>query len=314
MFPGAPTISKDQSGRLQLANWLTNENNPLTARVMANRVWFHLFGRGLVETIDNFGAMGETPTHPELLDYLAIRFMKEKWSTKKLIREIVLSRTYQLASDHNPANYNSDPENKYLWRMSRRRLEAEAIRDAVLATSGKLNLERPQGSPVMKLTGGELGRQLKGDVLLRENEYRSCYLPMARGVVPEFLNVFDMADPELVTGQRDVTTVATQALYMMNSPVVQELSNATASRILQHSNLKDDGNRIDYAFQLILGRRATADQIGAAQQFLKDFEASQATGQDGRTTGSLKPEQRRQQAWTTFCHTLYASAEFRYVY
>jgi cytochrome c553/mono/diheme cytochrome c family protein len=306
LYPGAPTINKTQSGRLQLANWLTNESNPLTARVMANRVWYHLFGRGLVETIDNFGAMGEMPTHPDLLDYLAVRFMQGKWSTKQLIREIVLSRTYQMASDHSPVNYNVDPENKFVWRMSRKRLEAEAIRDAVLATSGKLKLERPHGSPVMKLTGGELGRQVRGDELLKENEYRSCYLPLARGYVPEFLNVFDMADPELVTGQRDVTTVATQALYMMNSPVVQELSTATAERVLKNEKLKDEGNRIDYAFQLTLGRRATADQIGAAQQFLKDFESSQASG--------MKPEQRRLQAWTTFCHTLYASAEFRYVY
>jgi mono/diheme cytochrome c family protein len=304
-FAGAPAVDKNQSGRLQMANWLANRNNPLTARVMANRVWFHLFGRGLVETVDNFGAMGEMPSHPELLDYLAIRFMDQKWSTKQLIREIVLSRTYQLSSTHHEANYNSDPENKYLWRMSRKRLEAEAIRDAILATSGKLKLERPVGSPVQKLVGGELGRQIKGDELLRENEHRSCYLPLARGYVPEFLNVFDMADPELVTGQRDVTTVAIQALYLMNSPVVQNLADATANRILKDSKQKDDISRIDQAFQLILGRRATSDQIGAAQQFLKDFAAKGT---------NPKPEVNRQQAWSTFCHTLYASAEFRYVY
>jgi cytochrome c553 len=304
-FAGAPQVDKSQSGRLQMAAWLTNRNNPLTARVLVNRVWFHLFGRGLVETIDNFGAMGEMPTHPELLDHLAIRFMDQKWSTKQLIREIVLSRTYQLSSAHNAANYESDPENKYLWRMSRRRLEAEAIRDSVLATSGRLNLERPVGSPIMKLNG-ELGRQVKGEELLRENNHRSAYLPLARGYVPEFLNVFDMADPELVTGQRDVTTVATQALYMMNSPVVHEMSDSAAKRILTDARLKDDGMRIDYAFRLLVGRPATADQIGDVQQFLKQFEASQAAG--------MKPEQRRQQAWATFCHTLYASAEFRYVY
>ncbi len=306
LYPGAPEINKSQSGRLQLASWLTNRSNPLTARVMANRVWFHLFGRGLVETVDNFGALGEAPTHPELLDYLAVRFMDGKWSTKQLIREIVLSRTYQLASDHQAANYDADPENKYLWRMSRRRLEAEAIRDSLLATSGKLKLQRPEGSPVMKMTGGELGRQVKGDELLREYEFRSCYLPLARGYVPEFLNVFDMADPELVTGQRDVTTVATQALYLMNSPVVQSLSQATAERVLGDARLKDDANRIDYAFRLIVGRRATADQIGAVQKFLKDSEAAQPA--------SLKPNDRRKQAWATFCHTLFASAEFRYVY
>ncbi|QDU31273.1 Planctomycete cytochrome C [Anatilimnocola aggregata] len=305
MYPGAPQIDKTHSGRLQLAAWIANRSNPLTARVMANRVWFHLFGRGLVETIDNFGALGETPSHPELLDYLAVRFMDQKWSTKQLIREIVLSRTYQLSSAHQAANYNSDPENKYLWRMSRRRLEAEAIRDAVLATSGRLNLERPAGSPVMKLSG-ELGRQIKGEELLQENTYRSCYLPMARGYVPEFLNVFDMADPELVTGQRDVTTVATQALYLMNSPVVQKMSEGAADRVLGNSKLTDDNQRIDYAFRLIVGHGATSDQMGEVQQFLNDYAATQAVG--------MKPEQRRQQAWTALCHTLYASAEFRYVY
>jgi cytochrome c553 len=304
-FAGVPQVDKSQSGRLQMAAWLTNRNNPLTARVMVNRVWFHLFGRGLVETIDNFGAMGEMPSHPELLDHLALRFMDQKWSTKQLIREIVLSRTYQLSSAHHVANYESDPENKFLWRMSRRRLEAEAIRDSVLATSGRLNLERPVGSPIMKLNG-ELGRQVKGEELLRENNHRSCYLPLARGYVPEFLNVFDMADPELVTGQRDVTTVATQALYMMNSPVVHDLADSAAKRILSEARLRDDAMRIDYAFRLLVGRPATADQIGDVQQFLKQFEASQAA--------DMKPEARRQRAWATFCHTLYASAEFRYVY
>ncbi len=304
-FAGAPIVDKSQSGRLQMAAWLTNRNNPLTARVMVNRVWFHLFGRGLVETVDNFGAMGEMPSHPELLDHLAIRFMDQKWSTKQLIREIVLSRTYQLSSAHHTANYESDPENKYLWRMSRRRLEAEAIRDAVLATSGRLNLERPVGSPIMKLNG-ELGRQVRGDELLRENNHRSAYLPLARGYVPEFLNVFDMADPELVTGQRDVTTVATQALYMMNSPVVHDLADSAAKRILGEVRLKDDAMRIDYAFRLLVGRPATSDQIGDVQQFLKQYEASQPP--------DMKADSRRQQAWATFCHTLYASAEFRYVY
>ncbi|WP_254507172.1 DUF1553 domain-containing protein [Anatilimnocola floriformis] len=296
-FPGSPQVDKSQSGRLQMANWLTHKSNPLTARVMVNRVWFHLFGRGLVDTVDNFGAMGDMPTHPELLDHLALRFIDQKWSTKQLIREIVLSRTYQMSSAHNDANYSSDPDNKYVWRMSRRRLEAEAIRDTVLATSGQLNLERPVGSPVMKLDG-ELGRQVKGESLLKENKHRSCYLPMARGYVPEFLNVFDMADPELVTGQRDVTTVAIQALYMMNSPVVHDQAEAAAKKILGDARHKDDAQRIDYAFRLFLGRPATASQINEVQQYLKKFETANG----------------RQAAWSTLCHTLYASAEFRYVY
>ncbi|HEX5102805.1 MAG TPA: PSD1 and planctomycete cytochrome C domain-containing protein, partial [Pirellulaceae bacterium] len=140
-FPNSPDVVPEQSGRLQLAMWLTSEKNPLTARVAANRVWYHLFGRGIVSTVDNFGALGEKPTHPELLDYLALKFMQDGWSTKKLIREIMLSRTYQLASDHSEANFAVDPGNTLVWRMNRKRLEAEAIRDSILAVSGNLDLK-----------------------------------------------------------------------------------------------------------------------------------------------------------------------------
>ena len=300
----SPSITPNQSGRLQLAVWMTNKTNPLTARVMANRVWYHLFGRGIVETVDNFGALSEPPTHPELLDYLAVRFVQQGWSVKQLIREIVLSRTYQLSSEHSEAAYGIDPDNTLVWRMSRRRLDAEAIRDSMLAASGQLDLKRPDGSPVQQLNG-EVGRQAKTGSLTKSVNYRSAYLPLVRGLVPEFLNVFDVADPELVVGQRDVTTVATQALYMMNNPFVREQAAAMAKGLLANAQLEDSA-KINQAFRLAYGHGANSDELRMAQAFISDYERS--------LDSALSATDRRQQAWTMLCQSLFASAEFRYVY
>ena len=301
--PQSPDINMNQSGRLQLAVWLTNKTNPLTARVMANRVWYHLFGSGIVGTVDNFGALSEPPTHPELLDYLAARFTAQEWSVKKLIREIVLSRTYQLSSEHNENAYGVDPDNHYLWRMSRRRLDAEAIRDSMLAMSGKLDLQRPAGSLTSQV-GGEVGRKGKVDSLKKEVNFRSAYLPLVRGMVPEFLSIFDVADPELIVGQRDVTTVATQALYMMNSPFVHEQSTQMAKRVVAGGST--DQARIDHAFRLAFGRPAAAKEQTVSLAFLDEYEKS--------LDGSKPSPNRRQEAWTNLCHSLLASGEFRYTY
>lgn len=301
----SPQINPKQSGRLQLAAWMTSTNNPLTARAMANRIWYHLFGRGIVATVDNFGALGEAPTNQPLLDYLAIRFMDEGWSVKKLIREVMLSRAYQLSSDHSDTNYAADPDNTLVWRMNRRRLEAEAIRDAVLAVAGSLDLKRPQGSATQSLDG-EIGRKAKTSELLKEVTYRSAYLPIVRGIVPEFLTLFDVADAELVTGQRDVTTIAPQALYMMNSPVVLQQAERTAKNLIADSRFADDQQRIDYAFRLMLGRGPDAQQKKDMLAFVKDYQAT--------LPSNMKSEQRQLEAWTTLCQTLMASAEFRYVY
>jgi hypothetical protein len=304
-FPDSPDVNAKQSGRLQLAMWMTSKNNPLTARVMANRVWYHLFGRGIVSTIDNFGALGETPTNQPLLDYLAVRFLNNGWSVKKLIREIMLTRAYQLSSGHSDANYAADPDNTLVWRMNRRRLDAEAIRDAILYVAGNLDLQRPQGSPTQSIEG-EIGRRARLDSLYKEVNYRSAYLPIVRGVEPQMLSLFDLADSELVTGQRDVTTVAPQALYMMNSPVVLQQAEATAKRLLDDSRLVDDAARVDYAFRLVLGRPPDKQERADALAFLQNYELS--------LPASAKRDQRRIETWSTLCHTLLASAEFRYVY
>lgn len=214
------TISIDpkSSGRLELAQWMTDSSNPLTARVAVNRIWHHLFGRGFVGTVDNFGKTGEKPTHPELLDHLAQRFIKGDWSTKSLVRSIVLSRTYRLGGLHDAAGYAKDPANELLWRSSRRRLDVEALRDAMLAASGKLDLAPPERSRVAEIGNGEVGRGINTKPLEREFLNRSVYMPILRTALPEILALFDFPEPSIVVGRRDVTTVPTQALFFMNNP------------------------------------------------------------------------------------------------
>jgi hypothetical protein len=283
----SPKLSPSQSGRLELAEWLTSRDNPLTARVAANRVWAHLFGAGIVETVDNFGYLGDKPSHPELLDTLAVALMQDGWSIKRLVRSIVLSRTYRLSSDHHQGNYEVDPDDRLVWRINRRRLDAESIRDAVLASSGQLDLTRPESSPLAKLGLGEVGRKFK----LGPNDFvsnrRSVYLTMMRNMVPEVLSVFDAADPSLVVGEREVTTVATQALYMMNSPFILEQSRQAAERIAAS---KPNDRHIEAAYLAILGREPTSAERSRAEAFLKEENLA------------------------SLCQVLYASADFRYLY
>lgn len=299
-----PQVDPQTSGRLQLAQWIASRDNPLTARVMVNRVWYHLFGRGIVETVDNFGALGEEPSHPELLDYLAVRFMDNGWSLKKSIREIVLSRVYRLSSAHDAAGYAKDPGNRYFWRMNRRRLDAEAIRDAALAVSGTLDLKRPSGSPVAELeASNEIGRRVSVDDLDAAVAHnRSVYLPLIRNAVPEALAVFDVADPSLIVGQREVTTVATQALFLMNSPLVLEQSQQAAERIMAATS--DARGRVDRAYRTILQRPASNDELRRGTEFVAEY---------GRIAGDEQAASAAA-AWTALCQTLMSSAEFRYLY
>jgi hypothetical protein len=299
-------IDPRHSGRLALAHWIANTNNPLTARVMVNRVWQHLFGQGLVTTVDNFGALGEEPSHPELLDTLAVRFMnQDRWSLKKLIRSIVLSRVYRLSSAHNAENYAIDPSNRFRWRMEPRRLDAEEIRDAVLAASGQLDLKRPEGSPVLELDNGIVrpGKALQD--LRKPTNHRSVYLPIVRGHLPEMLQVFDAPDPSLIVGQRDVTTVAPQALFMMNNPFVITQSHQMARRVLGTRGLTQDA-RIDLAYRLALGRVATEGERSEIKHYVASYHKS---------VEPAAPKGNPQvTAWASFCQTLFASGEFRYVY
>ncbi len=301
----AQKVNPHQSGRLDLAHWIADKDNPLTARVMVNRIWEHLFGQGLVDTVDNFGALGNEPSHPELLDALALQFMSQKWSVKKLIRSIVLSRTYQLSSQHNPANYEIDPANRFLWRMDRRRLDAEEIRDAMLAASGRIDLERPVGSFVLELGNGRVGGGKGVQQLRRPSNLRSIYLPILRGTVPDVLQAFDAADPSLIVGKRDVTTVPTQALLLMNNPFVIAQAEAMAQRILGQEGLNQSG-RVDLAFRLALGRLPSETERSEVALYLNAYR---------RAVEGASPNMRPQvAAWASFCQALFESGEFRYVY
>ncbi|HSH95227.1 MAG TPA: DUF1549 and DUF1553 domain-containing protein, partial [Roseimicrobium sp.] len=296
-----PKIQKG-SGRLELAEWIASPENPLTARVMVNRVWLHLFGRGIVASPNNFGVTGQAPTHPALLDQLSISFVENGWSVKKLVRELVLSHTYQLAATHNVAAHAVDPENTLYWRMSPRRLDAEAIRDAMLAAAGRLTLTPPKGSEIAKYEGPVNVLQRFG-ATQREHNYRSVYLPIVRDQVPEALAVFDFAEPSLVVGEREETSVPSQALYLLNNANVQRLSEAMADRLLQDAQAGPD--RAKLAFQLTFGRPPTATELKSSSEFFSRFA----------TVGTnIERSADNRTALVAFCQALLGSAEFRYLY
>ena len=276
-FPGQPRVNPRHSGRLELAQWLTSEQNPLTYRVMANRVWQHLFGQGLVRSVDNFGVTGDAPSHPELLDHLARQFVRDDWSVKRLIRNIVLTRAYQLDSVVLEANLAVDPDNRLIWRHVPRRLDAEEIRDATLAASGMLDLARPVGSPAKDLkfielpNNTRLARHLAEEA--RASLHRSLYLPLLRELTPTSLEVFDFAQQAMVTGSRETTTVATQALYALNDPFVMRQSVALAKRLLLICEV-DDGARVNLAYRLTLNREPTTEEVTRVRAYLFDYEST----------------------------------------
>jgi len=290
-------IPNEQSGRLQLSQWITHHRNPLTPRVIVNRIWQHLLGRGIVSTVDNFGASGAPPSHPELLDFLAYRFIHvHDWSIKRMIREIVLSRTFRLASRNDEGNYQSDPENQLLWRAQPNRLEAEAIRDSLLFISGQLDLQPLEGSHLSELNYRLLTPNDVGHIhSSSQKHHRSVYLAVLRGQdTDELLSVFDFPDPGTVKGSRETTTVPSQALYMMNSPLTLDAAEAVANTLLDRAEQRD--SRIDLAFKMTLGRSPTKQEIRRSQDGLDSF------------TGSLLEK------WTAFAHSLMLSTEFRYLY
>ncbi|MCI0457673.1 MAG: PSD1 and planctomycete cytochrome C domain-containing protein [Gemmataceae bacterium] len=307
--PGSAKINPHQSGRLELVQWLTSPKNPLTPRVMVNRVWKHLFGQGLVSSVDNFGITGDVPSHPELLDHLAARFVRDGWSVKKLVRALVLSRTYQLSAEAPAANLAVDPANRLLWRHSPRRLDAEEIRDSMLAAAGTLNRNRLRGSPAQDLkvielpNNAPLAKRLEEEALA--SRHRSVYLPLVRGLTPRSLEVFDFAEQGMVTGSRDTTTVATQALYLLNDPFVRQQAQALAERLLKRTDL-DDASCIRLAYRLTVGRVATAQEVERAHRYLAEYEA-EARAEE------TPPAEPRAAAWASFGQALLASAEFRYI-
>jgi hypothetical protein len=298
-------VPADQSGRLQLAEWMASPENPLTARVLANRVWLWLFGEGLVSSVDNFGTTGERPSHPELLDFLAIRLVELDWSVKDLVREITASRTYRMAATFDPADYEKDPENRSLWRARPRRLDAESLRDATLAVSGQIDLARPEGSIVAAAGAGFVGRNIPETTFETESSHRSVYLPIVRGAVPESLALFDFSDPSLTSGKREITTVPSQALYLMNSPFLLKAADAFARLLYNDRGLRGPDLARE-AFYRAFSRPPTPAEGAEAKAFIDQFlTAAKSEG--------LSDDEARQLALTSFCQSLLSSAEFRYL-
>jgi len=285
---GDASIQTTQSGRLELAEWVASPENPLTARVMVNRIWHHLFGAGLVRTVDNFGSTGEEPSHPQLLDHLAVEFTSNNWSIKSLVRQIVLSRTYQTAGQsQSQLRSTVDPENRLLAYFPRRRADAEYLRDALLQISGRLE-EFAGGNTVPRGTSSEFD-------FTYSDRHRSVYLPVFRNRLHPMLAVFNFPDPNLVQGKRTNTTLATQALYMMNSDLILELAEETADRLLASSSTGKQ-ERIDWLYLMTLGRQPTSEERELAAEFLQT------------STGADSP-----QAWTMLTQTLFCSPEFRFI-
>ena len=300
-----PNLPDDHSGRAELARWITRETNPLTARVAANRVWQHLFGRGLVSTVNNFGANGDRPSHPKLLDYLATELVADGWSMKQLIRRIMLSRVYRLSCEDDSAALAADPDNHLLWRMNQRRLEAEAIRDAMLMASGQLDLSPQDGSPIQRMGEGIIGRNLNVTGAAEDHVRRSVYLPIVRGQLPEMLALFDFPEPSIIGGARDVTTVPTQALFMMNNRHVLHSAQQMADRV---QDLEEDAEaRVRQAYRWSLGRSPNEAEVERAVQYVE-------TTRQALTAREQKSDEEAEQiAWAGLCQSLFASAEFRYL-
>ncbi len=283
----APAVNPKQSGRVELARWMVDPRNPLTSRVMANRVWHHLFGAGLVRTTDNFGITGEAPSHPQLLDWLAGSFMDNGWSVKRLVREIVLSKTYRQSAAMNAAAAKVDPENRWIWRANRRRLEAEAIRDAMLMISGQLDLGGSPGAPLAKADA-------KAEIKKNTRQSRTVYMPLTREDLNDMLEVFDFADANLVVGNRNSSNLPTQALFMMNSPFVMEQARLAAQNINVRVSDRDENvdGRIELAYITVLGRPPTEAERKLSWAFVGD-----AT----------------KERWAQFYQALFACVDFRFV-
>ncbi|MEQ8634347.1 PSD1 and planctomycete cytochrome C domain-containing protein [Gimesia maris] len=297
----SPKIDASKSGRLQLAEWLTSDDHPQTSRVMVNRIWLHLFGQALVRTPDDFGVYGERPTHPELLDHLATRFRSEGWSIKQLIRSIVLSRTYQQSSFCEADVRDADPENKLLCRHNRRRLDAESLRDSILATSGQLNPDPGLGSSIANVD--ELVNTA-GNLHLPSN-HRSIYLCMLRHSEPAQLAAFDLPDSTKPVGQRNETTLPTQSLFLLNSDFLIEQSQAFARDVLTDPKLKET-ERINLVYQRAFKRLPESFELQRTLALLQDLDRS-------LKTEVSQTEQRRLIVWSTLCQALLTTSEFRYV-
>ncbi|MEP7269932.1 MAG: PSD1 and planctomycete cytochrome C domain-containing protein [Acidobacteriota bacterium] len=293
-----PEVVLKGSGRLEFAKWLTDPEHPLTARVMVNRVWGWHFGEGLVRTPDNFGKMGERPSHPELLDYLARQFVRSGWSMKALNRTIMLSNSYQMASQPSEAAMAKDPENRLLSRFNRRRLSVEEMRDSLLALDGSLDLK--MGGTLQSGTGTDGENDNKRLSLNPEKlNRRTVYLPLRRANLPALLNLFDFGDATTVNGRRQLTNVPTQALFWLNSDFLAERSTNLAKSFLSNGE-ESESQRIRRAFTLIFGRRPTIEESASAAKYLAGYRTQFA-------------KRTNQEAWASLSRVMLAANDFNYV-
>ena len=292
-----PLLDPKTSGRLELAQWLTQSDHPLTSRVMVNRIWRGHFGRGIVASVDNFGRLGDKPSNPELLDWLAMKFIDQGWSIKAMHRLMMLSNTYRMSTEYSAKSNEIDPENISLWRMPRRRLEAEAIRDAVMSASGGLELQA--GGSLLKYKDRQyVANTSKGSDLDYNRSIRAVYIPVLRSSMYEVFSAFDLPDPTMPNGDRDSTVVAPQALFMMNSDVMLNHSKKMAETLLADKTL-DGVTRVKQAYERAVSRPASAQEIDQALTFITKMQQE------------WKGDELK--AWQSFCKSLLASSEFIYL-
>ncbi|WP_182868560.1 DUF1553 domain-containing protein [Rhodopirellula sp. JC639] len=295
--PGDASIdSPTGSGRVELAKWLTDPDNPLVARVMVNRVWMHLMGEGIVRTVDNFGTRGERPSHPQLLDALAIDFMRQGWQLKSLVRRIVLSEAYNRSSEFDDQAAASDPENRLLWRAHRKRLTAESIRDTMLKAAGVLTEEERTEPVADKGVLVTKNNAVTKDVASGlDQPVRSIYLPVIRSNVPPLMTALDAADPDLLVGKRPTTNVPGQALVLINSAEVTGWAQQTADRIYRSESTWQE--RLRAAYRICLSRQPSPEDMQMAEHYIGLNESD-----DDATT---------RERFADFVAAIFATTEFR---
>ena len=295
-------IGDQSSGRMELARWIASRENPLTARVMVNRIWRWHFGRGLVATTDNFGRMGEQPSHPELLDWLAVWFMDHGWSMKKLNRLILNSATYQMSSQASAAALKKDPTNQLYSRAPLRRLEAEPLRDTLLEISGLL--DKRIGGYVWTFENYKLVfDHTSEDATTYESVRRAIYLPVIRNHVYDLFTLFDFPDPATVNGRRADSVIAPQALFLMNSPLVLRATKVMANDLLVNESW-DDNLRVESLYGRLYNRPASTEEKHRALSFVQKFAASKNS--DDGTEDHLA-------AWQALCQAIIMTNEFVYL-
>lgn len=291
-------IPGDRSGRLELAQWMARADHPLTARVMVNRMWRWHFGRGIVPSVDNFGRLGEKPVNQPLLDWLATEFVRQGWSMKQMHRTMMLSAAYQMSSAFDAKAAEVDPDNTLLWRMNRRRLEAESIRDGIMEVSGGLNTQHSGGSILKYKDRQYVANTAKGGDVEYEKNIRAVYIPVVRSSMYDVFTAFDLPDPAVSNGDRDATVVAPQALFMMNGAVMLRHSRQMAEGLLARADL-DDAGRVREAYERAYARPAAAWEIDQALTYIAKMEQA--------WKGS------RASAWQSFCKSLLGANEFIYI-